>query len=498
MNKIPTDKTSKTDKVDKINKTDEANKAGIKILSWSRRDLWVLVTFYYLFLFYGSLVPFNFIPIEGGFSEQLSNLLRSDWVVECRSDLAVNILLGIPAGFLVLGVLSSGRSFLYRLLLLVPTLIICALGAIAVEAMQIYLPGRNAAMMDVGAQLFGAIFGGAGWLFFGPALTAWSWKVYKQATDGEGTLYWLILYFVLLIVGALMPLDIVTSPQELYHKWKAGTFFLIPFSQFSHFSQNNPTPGLNWLALQQTLETGFAFLPMGIFTAWIAKKRSNRRQNGDPALKRGIDFLYSGPFAMIFWSLTFSCLITFINVFVASREVYSSNIIMGIGFAILGYLCFCWSVTETRARILSAFGLAIWLFVLSIYYWYPFAFDFRHFDLSPLYSSRYLIPLADYQLSNPICAIDRLFSRFGNSLILSIIVCLTFSRQTCQTRNWAPILFCFILFALLESGQLFAVGRTFTLSDIIVQTIIAGVGCRIYLFILNIQRDRNKSPSGEK
>lgn len=460
--------------------------------SWRRQQIWIAVTIYYLFLFYGSLVPFNFISLEGRLDEQVQKLLCSDWVIESRSDLAVNIILGIPAGFLVLGVFSSNRSFLCRLLCIAPTLLICFLGAIAVESFQIYLPGRNAAMTDVGAQLVGAIVGAGIWLFAGPGLSRGSYEAYQRATNGESLFYWIILYFFLLLVGALMPLDMVTSPQELYHKWKGGSFFLIPFSQFLG-SSGTTESGIgvvswNWLAIQQILETGFAFLPLGILTAWVAKIRKMKRLHAPEEPISAAGWFFSGWGVLLFWSIFMSVLTTFINIFVASREVYSSNIIIGVLFAFIGYLSFLWATSESRVRGLGLAGLAVWMFVLAIYYWYPFNFNFQKVDWSPLYSTENLIPLADYQLSNPLSALERLFSRCGNSLILSLLVCSMLKQTIIQKRIWVPILLCFICFSILETGQLFVPCRTFTLSDIIIQTIIAGIGCWIYHSILNIQR----------
>jgi VanZ family protein len=105
---------------------------------------------YLLFLLWASLHPFSgwtLPPHSENWSFLFAPLPR--WIT--RTDLATNLLVYVPLGYLLARRLAPRRTFL--------TMIACALISLIMESLQQWQPGRNASNVDIAINALGGLAG---------------------------------------------------------------------------------------------------------------------------------------------------------------------------------------------------------------------------------------------------------------------------------------------------------------------------------------------------
>lgn len=177
-----------------------------------------------LFTVYGSLVPLHFRardPHEAldAFAWVLSNRVA----VEARGDALANVLLGMPLGFLTLAALRAdrpGRPATW--LVAVALLPLCAFFAAAVEFSQLFTPTRTCSATDIVAQTLGSALGLAAWLFAGGWFTRRLRAAWASPRLGGRPGQRVVAYCAAAALLQMMPLDIDTSPGDLYRRLRDG------------------------------------------------------------------------------------------------------------------------------------------------------------------------------------------------------------------------------------------------------------------------------------
>src|SRR5262245_14362598 len=228
------------------------------------------------FTVYGSLVPFHFqarpwAEVADAFGWVLSHRV----IVQSRSDGIANVLLGVPLGFALLGLVCADRGWTWRKtagvgLLLLPA---CVLFAAGVEFVQLYFPERTCAASDILAQALGAALGMIAWVLVGQKFTERAramWTGTEQNPAGR----LLPAYLVLVAFIQALPLDVSASPYELYRKVRDEVRF-VPFGEFD---------GLNaaerWKQIAKLAKLAGLLFPAGLlasrlkgrFAAWNAAR----------------------------------------------------------------------------------------------------------------------------------------------------------------------------------------------------------------------------------
>lgn len=197
----------------------------------TKRYLLVAALAYLAFVIYGSLVPLQFKPIP--LAEAMARFREIPYLslgIASRSDWVANILLFIPLAFLLNSCLDRGRSSVFRLVSTMVVLTFCVGLSIGIEFTQLFFPQRTVSINDIIAESIGAVVGITAWWLSGPRLVRWleGWTaVHKPANRAERILW---LYLSGLFVYNLLPLDLIISPVELFHKWRQGRIILIPFT----------------------------------------------------------------------------------------------------------------------------------------------------------------------------------------------------------------------------------------------------------------------------
>ena len=222
----------------------------------SKQYRWLTVLFGALAI-YCSLVPFSFKPRP--WAEVIGQSIES-WnsfhlpTRSGRSDFAANVLLFIPLTFCATGSLAADGASKRSCLAFLFVLPAACLFSMALEFAQFYFPGRVPSVGDSIAQMAGAALGTVLWMGVGHRITQWARATWLERSDRGLAARLFPAYLVVLLLIHIMPLNLITSPADLYHKYRAGRINLVPF----HGAAGSPGETITNLAVTLAL-----FLPAG-------------------------------------------------------------------------------------------------------------------------------------------------------------------------------------------------------------------------------------------
>lgn len=247
--------------------------------------------FYVVFVIYGSLLPFEFVPLPLGaaWTKFLATELL-DVGVHGRGDWVSNGVLYVPVGFLTFSILLGRGEVWAKVLALVgATAFVFAL-AVAVEFLQLYFPGRTVSLNDLIAEWIGGLFGTFAAAYWGKQfwrlISAWRHQALPSLAS-----YSLRMYSALYILFSFFPFDFILSVAEFREKYLSTSWgwFIAP-----DFLGN----GLLAVVIKVVAE-GVAALPLGVL---LARMRPAVSQNQGwvaglvlgSALEIGQFFVFSG------------------------------------------------------------------------------------------------------------------------------------------------------------------------------------------------------------
>ena len=123
-----------------------------------------------IFVIYGSLVPFQFDSITLQMAwKQYANIDLFNIKIKSRTDLAANVLLFIPLGFLwsqiLLAEMGKGARIACSFFLLISFSFLSA----SIEFLQLFSPARTTSVVDIYAETFGGAMGIVLWHSWGGA-----------------------------------------------------------------------------------------------------------------------------------------------------------------------------------------------------------------------------------------------------------------------------------------------------------------------------------------
>ena len=424
---------------------------------------------FYIFLFYGSLTPFIFKPVYIGWNEGISQILATGGYVESQMDWYVNLFLGVPAGFFMLGVLSLDKKNVWAILGVIPVIIVCFLMAFTVERLQLYTVNRNCALSDIIAQTLGSGIGCVIWMISGQSI----WDELRRFWSGSGfqSAFSVLIafYFIALAIEVWTPFDFVYSLGDVWGRWKENQIYWIPFSE----CRNN----VSLYLISKMILFAFLYVPMGIYFQWRSQNLKQSEidvNNTNERIIKDHPIAYSAVFALVISIVALSG-----QFFIQSRELYFSSVVLAILASTLS--CFISGIKNSKIRLAGLFcGLFAIIIAMVGYYWTPFNFTWGAFNSGKVFSVYQLIPLADYQRSHTITAVNRLLLSMEFSISITLILRTILGNS--KSAALITISSCAALFTIMESGQLFLPSRTFTFSDIILQTLfsVGTLKCRDY------------------
>jgi len=182
-----------------------------------RRVQWLAALVYTAFVIYGSLVPLEFRAIP--WDEAVAQFGAIPWLelgVGSRADWVANLILYIPVGYLLMGVLA-GRSkapLVWGGSIFFSGLVIAGI-ALSVEFAQQFFPPRTVSLNDLYAEFFGGGLGMLLWALAGRTLSD-VWHRFAQGGP-RAVRAGLVGYVLAYLFLSLFPYDFLLSADE----WRA-------------------------------------------------------------------------------------------------------------------------------------------------------------------------------------------------------------------------------------------------------------------------------------
>jgi len=307
-----------------------------------------------LFIVYGSLVPFDF-RLSAGLSPGglLAQMQFTPWSLMSASDVFVNIAVGAPLGFVVMGVLR-GRSRGGALATLAIVLVVGCMSAtlgVGVELLQTLSPTRRSSWNDVWAQALGAGAGAVVWMFAGRVAIQWLRSFGNEHTSWSFATRLLQLYLPIYLALQLTPFD-RDRALEVATIYNAGQSALMP-------SVHSIRAGFSlWLDLAGT---SLLTAPIG-FLAVLGWAGTGTRRAPGRALLLGVSSVVAlGIARSVLWGYS------------PGSELYAGVLSIMIGVA----AATAWRPYDRQFSFSRGWMLvaaAAWTLVLIVHSWCPFDF----------------------------------------------------------------------------------------------------------------------------
>jgi VanZ family protein len=405
---------------------------------------------------YGSLVPFHFHPLPWGEAVARFRAALAEGVhVGSRSDWAANILLFIPLGFLAVGALAVDRPRWAGALAVLAVVPVCALLSAAIEFTQLFFPPRVTSLNDITAESLGGAVGALFWLVAGQPLTDRLRRLWADLGGRDPVAALLAAYVAALLVAEALPLDFTISPADLYHKYRDGRVFLVPFARRGVAPLEQA---------QKDVENVLLFLPVGLLLAGLGA--AGRRPAAGWTAALGVGLGLAG-------------LVEFTQLFVHSRYFDATDVLTGGLTVLAGWgLRRAWqrAAPSAEARASAAALLCAWAAALAFANWQPFGPLASPGEAAARLRAMPLLPFVDYQSGNYLHALDEATSK---ALLFVPVGALLVACRPGRGAVAAALLAAGFA-AVLEAGQLFVPGRYASVTDVLVEALGAWAGAAAY------------------
>jgi VanZ family protein len=423
-----------------------------------RRHLTVCALIWTAFIVYGSLVPFDYRPLEVGHAiASFRHIIAQPISASLRSDFAANVLLFIPQGFLWLGVVSYRARRPWAILFVAPVWAACILLSIFVEFAQLWFPPRTSSLNDIIAESIGALVGCVLWILIGVTVIAWLGSLIHAKSQQDRFQGVLLVYCVVFAAYSVMPLDLTISIHEIYRKYRDGKILVVPFA----YSYASPFE----LAFS-TLRDVLVMAPVGAYSS-ICRLPNGRAIRGF-GLSIALGMVY-----VVFLEAT--------QLLVMSRYTDATDLVTGlVGVAIGSWLMRLRHgipLTSGPPTVPSASSANIWMLAAAalaglvvLGYWYPFNFVADGATKARL--ERFVSPpLSVIFWGSELNAVSQVFLKTVPFALVG--VCLTMAtahmtktspaRTVCRLGIWGA---CCGLGVVIEIGQVFLPSHTANLTDV--------------------------------
>jgi len=419
-----------------------------------KRYWFYTVLVYSLFVIYGSLVPFDFqlISLEDA-QQRFEELYLLDLREGSRVDRAVNVLLFIPLAFMWMGLLSASCVRAGKVLVSVYVALFCLLLSFCIEFAQLFFPSRVSSFSDIFAQCIGTAIGISAWWLTGRKVIEWlaKWQLTKLPETRLDR--YLEIYIGFLFFYNVMPLDLIMSPIDFYHKWNEGRIILFPFG------------GLKELFAENIYEWGSEIL------LWIPVPLLWQRRGG------------LGDYQIL--GRVFGLVVTleFIQLFVNSRVTDTTDILLAMVGGVLGLWVgrrlfseradiesgILFSLWHKRL-VVGSVGYLLWYLLLIIVFWYPFDFNLSRDYLDGRLESLFKVPFHTYFYSTEFRALTEIFHKVVFFMPLGWILAFIARSIGSYRLLWVVSLFILSASALtIEAVQLLLPGKVVSWTDLFLE-----------------------------
>lgn len=438
------------------------------------RLLILLLTGYFAFVIYGSLVPLDYTEIPRELAwQRFSQIPYLSLGIGSRADWVANILLFIPLAFLCLASLPLLRHPLTKVAVSLILLAGCVGLSVAIEYSQLYFPPRTVSLNDIIAETLGALIGITLWWWKGRPIRDWLTRWHDGESPSDDRKRLLHLYLFLLFGYNLLPLDLTLSPVEFFHKWQEGRILLIPFS-----ASFNGT----WEAVYELATDVAIWLP----AAYLANRcyPLSRLQIGLRLLAAAI-------------------LLEILQLFVYSRVTDITDILTA-AVGIFAGVRWTANHSSTQAPLphssrqaLKTGGVAAgWMMMSVAIFWYPYDFQGGSEFLFERLDALRAVPFASYYFGTEFRAITEVLHRLALYLPLGYLLARAWARDNTLARAITAIIITGSAL-LIEAGQLLLPSKSPNLTDVLLECIAGTAGYWLYHRLHQTVHNSKHRPSSQ-
>lgn len=352
---------------------------------------------------YVSFVPFNFVRPPGNVF--LSDHLLRNSLGSARisiSNLLANVVLFIPIGFFGAGSLVDERSRLRSWATAAVLVLIASVAwSVAIETVQVFLPGRTSSLPDVVAQAVGTIVGLAAWALLAREVRTFAFTFLagsRRALEGGLAIYAVVRFFLL-----LQPFNVTVEVTEVARKFRAGAIVLNPLR----------SPALDWQLLPSILSDVVMAVPIGVLAAVAGRARGTRRTAAS-ALALGSLYFAIGEIAQIFVRSRTSDVVDL----AASCLGVAAGVLLAV--AVTGPAAAPQPATRSRARVLEA-GLLLAAVLYAAYNLSPFDFSLSRQLIADRLGRLASVPFSGYYQNHEFKALADLFTKLVLAMPLGVL-----------------------------------------------------------------------------
>jgi glycopeptide antibiotics resistance protein len=358
------------------------------------------------FLIYGGLLPFDLrMPDPLHPVAWLEQIQFTPLPHTSRTDLAVNVAIGVPLGFFLMGAVRTGRgrSLRFGMALLLVEGVSMTLGT-AIELLQVLSPSRIGSWDDLLGQMLGVAFGILAWAVAGPTVIQWLHDLANERDSFRFAAALLQLYLPIYLIIQLTPLQ-----PDIAAKYREGRIAPLPLAYYFAFT---------FPVLRNFAGNALLSVPIGALAVlgWV-KEAATRRVG--PAALLGVSIVIAVAIAQ--------CLVW-------SRYAGVTDILAGaLGVAIGIAAALQWARVRTRdgdrrSRLVHPWLLitaGVWILGLIADYWYPFDFQVTAEIARERLARIPLIPFASYYpaySADPLQGLQEILRRFLLAVPLGLLL----------------------------------------------------------------------------
>ncbi len=194
-----------------------------------QRFLRFLLGFFILFVIYNTLIPFRLISGSEQFYQHIDQIQYFDHL--SLTDIAGNILLFIPFGFLI-GILLKHRSVIFRLSL---TVLAGFIFSLAIEFTQLFFLSRTTSLVDLINNTFGTFIGVVAAIIFSGNLEERLYNLLKNAAHSQPLTIIVALIFVTHVFGAIVPFNVTITVSDLKKSFKKANIGILSYKPLGDY-----------------------------------------------------------------------------------------------------------------------------------------------------------------------------------------------------------------------------------------------------------------------
>lgn len=406
---------------------------------------------------YVSLVPFTFVRPPTDWIDAFRGSL--EWGLGSRGNFVANILLFVPVGLAGNALITgANKGWLIRTLAGLSVVVLAGGLSVALEMLQMLVPGRTPSLADVSAQLIGAALGAGAWVLFAGEIV----RGLEIGTSSDRARFiprLLGAYVAVRVLILLLPLDVSVDLGMLAHKYREGRILLNPLA----------SPIFDRVLMPSLLLLLFLSVPVGLFATLVGVRRGSSRSL----------------LASLALSTTILGLAEVAQVFIVSTRADVGQFLVNATGGAIGVLlarrAFPAGHAETRPAmpaLLPAVSAACALVFYLAYHWSPFDFELSASLSRQRISWLFRVPFEGYYQNPEFKALADLLIKVVVSMPIGVTLRWWTSRATHYPRIAAAAALsgAAVFVVVIEVGQVVLPSRYPDDTDVLLAFVGIGIG----------------------